>query len=473
MVTSRLVGSPADDTLSYGQSTSPGGAVPIATHLVLGLETRRPLAGSTHWLLDAVDEVVLARGSERSSRELTAGGRRGLEIAIPDPTMSSPHARLVREAGLWRLADAGSKNGTFLNQRPTTAPTVVRDGDLIEVGGTLLLTVEAPALPPSPLSDELRRDSAAARALRTYHPALRGKLADLVRVAASKVPVLVLGETGTGKELTARAVHAASGRRGSFVAINCGALPPPLVESELFGHCRGAFSHADRDHPGLVRRADGGTLFLDEVAELSEPSQVALLRLLQEGEVRSLGSLHADRVDVRVVAATHQDLAARVASGALRPDLYARLAGYTIALPPLRERRVDLGDLIATLLARVAGREAERVRLRRSAARTLFRYDFPLNIRELEHIVRSAVVLAGDEPISDRHLPGPCQPATPAPAAEPTLSEHERELRATLTALMREHDGNVSAVGRALGKAPVQIRRWARRLAIDIDSYRG
>jgi transcriptional regulator with PAS, ATPase and Fis domain len=172
----------------------------------------------------------------------------------------------------------------------------------------------------------------------------------VLRIAPSSVPLLVRGETGTGKELMARAIHEASERRGAFVPVNCGALPRDLLESELFGHRRGAFTGASGDRSGLVRRAHRGTLFLDEIAELPPDSQVALLRVLQEGEVRPVGACEEITVDVRIVAATHQDLRERIASGRFREDLYARIAGFEITMPPLRERREDLGMLIATLL---------------------------------------------------------------------------------------------------------------------------
>ncbi|MGH2897158.1 MAG: sigma 54-interacting transcriptional regulator, partial [Solirubrobacteraceae bacterium] len=184
---------------------------------------------------------------------------------------------------------------------------------------------------------------AGAPPLMTFDGVLAERYATLERVAATKVSVLLQGETGTGKELVARALHTLSGRSGAFVAVNCGALPPNLIEAELFGHRRGAFTGAHVERLGLVRAADGGTLFLDEVGELPATSQAAFLRVLQEHEVVPVGVDHPIKVDIRLCAATLRDLDALVSAGRFRRDLYARLFGLTTELAPLRLRRVDLG----------------------------------------------------------------------------------------------------------------------------------
>jgi DNA-binding NtrC family response regulator len=291
--------------------------------------------------------------------------------------------------------------------------------------------------------------------------------------------VLVRGETGTGKELMARAIHDASGRRGPFVAVNCGALPRDLVESELFGHRRGAFSGATEDREGLVRRAHQGTLFLDEIAELPPDSQVALLRVLQDGEVRPVGASEHVQVDVRIVAATHQDLSRRIADGRFRADLYGRIAGFEVSVPPLRERREDLGLVIAAVLARLCkerddrddgdGREAQ-VGLHKAAARALLQYPWPLNVRELEQSLRSALALCDGPEICLAHLPEAIR-SYKAPAAL-VLDGEDRALRERVIDLLYETDGNIAAVARALDRAPNQIRRWCRRLQIDLSRYR-
>jgi DNA-binding NtrC family response regulator len=282
--------------------------------------------------------------------------------------------------------------------------------------------------------------------------------------------VLIRGETGTGKELIAGAIHDASARRGPFVPINCGELPRNLIESELFGHERGAFSSASKKREGLVRHAHGGTLFLDEVAELPEESQVTLLRVLQEGEVRPIGASTAVKVDIRVIAATNQDIPARLADGRFRQDLYARLAGFEMVLPALRDRLEDLGTLIAAILPRVAP-EPERITLDRFAARALFRYAWPLNIRELEQALRAAVALTDTGEIQVEHLSEAIRTyAPPSPAA--AMKPEDRTLRELLIKLLREHGGNVGAVGREMDKAPMQIRRWCQRMQIELSQFR-
>jgi DNA-binding NtrC family response regulator len=298
---------------------------------------------------------------------------------------------------------------------------------------------------------------------------LAQRFAQIARIAPSAVPVLVRGETGTGKEVLARAIHEASGRRGPFVAINCGALPRELVESELFGHRRGAFSGASEDREGLVRRAHQGTLFLDEIAELPLESQVALLRVLQDGEVRPVGGHDELRVDVRVIAATHQDLPRRIAAGQFRHDLYGRIAGFEITMPPLRDRREDLGMLIAAILPRICD-EPKRVTLTQSAARALIAYRWPLNIRELEQTLRAALALSEDGALGLDHLPAAIR--APDATSDVAHSATELALRERLIELLRECHGNVAAVGRAMHRAPIQIRRWCERLQIDLASFR-
>jgi transcriptional regulator with GAF, ATPase, and Fis domain len=259
--------------------------------------------------------------------------------------------------------------------------------------------------------------------------------------------------------------------------VNCGALPTALVESLLFGHVKGAFSGATRDEVGFVRSAEGGTLFLDEIGDLPPASQAALLRVLQEHEVIPVGATRALKVDVRVVAATHRALESAVSPGVFRADLLARLRGYTHRLPPLAERMADMGTVLADVLTHVAGPRAARLTLTPEAARLLFRHEWPLNIRELQQAMAAAVALATEDVIDVPHLPAEVvapkrsSPAPRAPAV-PAKGEEDDGLRDRLVALLHEHDGNVTAVGRALGKAPAQIHRWMKRFAIDPDTYR-
>ncbi len=412
-----------------------------------------PLTSAARFCLDGVDEVVFARGKEDA---VERDGAR-LRLTLADRAVSSAHARLVRGLGGWTLEDSGSTNGSFVNESRVER-ALLTDGDRVEIGHCFFvfraeLPVEAP-----PVRDDVA-------GLAAQSPLLGARFVELARVAPSTVPVVVLGESGTGKELMARALHQLSGRKGPFVPINCGALPTTLVQSELFGYKRGAFSGADEDRPGLVRAADRGTLFLDEIGDLPLASQAALLRVLQEGEVTPLGATRPIAVDVRVVAATHRSLEALVAAGQFRADLLARLAGWTLTLPPLRERLEDLGLLLGKLA------RGRRMTLTWEAARALVRYGWPLNVRELEKCVSAALVLS-DGAVDVAPRP-PALAAAPAPSLpRRPLAPEDEARRAELVQLFAAESGNVAAVARALGKAPVQIRRWARRYQLDPDAFR-
>jgi len=446
-----------------------GGDVP---RLLVVMECGRLGVPGLRVVLDDATELVVGRGTVRGT---TRQGRT-TTLTFPDQEMSRRHALLRRQVGGWELTDLGSKNGTTVNGEVVRRATLT-DGDLIEVGGVVLMYREEGAHVAGPTFGDrdlaAEAEAATPTAFLTLAIELERRCGDLARIAASSVPVLVRGETGTGKELVARAVHEASGRAGAFVAINCGALPRSLLESELFGYRRGAFSGAKDDRDGLVRRADGGTLFLDEIAELPAESQVALLRVLQEGEVRPIGAGDVVPVDVRVIAATHQDLDARIADGRFRQDLYARLAGFEVALPPLRERREDVGSLIAALLPRIAEDVAGAggVTIQRAAARALLAYGYPLNVRELEQALRAAVVLADGGEIRLEHLPDAIRGYAPPAAA--ALRPEDRAVRERLIEVLREVHGNVAAAGRRMEKAPIQIRRWCRRFGIDLAAFRG
>src|SRR5664280_1598773 len=223
----------------------------------------------------------------------------------------------------------------------------------------------------------------------------------IARVAATNATVLITGETGTGKELVARAIHKSSPRAEKpFMAVNCAAVTESLLESELFGHEREAFTGADRAREGLFEAAHQGTLFLDEIAELSTAAQAKLLRVLTDGEVTRVGSTRPRSVDVRVLAATHRDLEARVRENLFREDLYYRLAVFPIAIPPLRQRREDIPELSEILLQRAAAElKLPRRRLSDDALRLLREYDFPGNVRELNNVVERACILAGTDEI--------------------------------------------------------------------------
>ncbi|HTM18863.1 MAG TPA: sigma-54 dependent transcriptional regulator [Kofleriaceae bacterium] len=251
------------------------------------------------------------------------------------------------------------------------------------------------------------------------------KVFDLIgKIHSARTSVLITGESGTGKELVARALHTEGNRAGQpFVAVNCGAIPDELMESELFGHLKGAFTGAVADKRGLFHEADGGTLFLDEIGELSLGLQVKLLRALQERKVKPVGATEEAEVDVRVIAATNRELEEEVARGAFRTDLYYRLNVIELRLPPLRQRKGDLPLLIEHFLRRFAAEQGKRIiGLTPAALRALEEYDFPGNVRELENIIERAVTLSAGPRIDTDVLPQ-LRPARAASAAETAAVE--------------------------------------------------
>jgi DNA-binding NtrC family response regulator len=316
-------------------------------------------------------------------------------------------------------------------------------------------------------------------------PAFKRLLDRLPLAARADAPVLVRGETGTGKELVARTLHALSARQErAFVPVNCGALPGELLESELFGHVRGAFTDARRDKPGLVLEADGGTLFLDEIGDMALPLQVKLLRFLQEGEIRPVGANKTVKVDVRVVAATHRDLAQAVAEGAFREDLYYRLNVVPLWVPPLRERRGDLPALANHILERIAGRTSRPdLRFSKAALERLQRHDWPGNVRELENVVHRAVVFAAGPEIAEGDieldaLPEgvPVMEVPPVDLAVPLREAKERLVedfeRAYVEAALTAAGGNVAQAARRAGKDRKSFWELMQRYGVDADAWR-
>ena len=328
-------------------------------------------------------------------------------LRVDDPTVSRAHLELVAASGAVCVRDT-STNGTWVNGvKVQGCPVEVSDDAEIRVGQSTLRLVLDPgdravAVSPERSFGDLLGESALMR--RVFDRARR--------VAAHDVPVLITGETGTGKSRLARAVHAHSRRAAAtFKVIDCGALSPTLLESELFGHVKGSFTHATGDRRGLFEDADGGTVFLDEVAELPPDGQTRLLRVLDERVVRRVGD-NVDRpINVRVVAATHQNLATRVNEGRFRLDLYERLAGVTLEIPSLRERRDDIAPLAEALLARIRARGEVRVpddfALPDFAAKDFEHRLWTGNVRELQRYLESIIIT--DEPPPDRpsQLPVP------------------------------------------------------------------
>jgi two-component system NtrC family response regulator len=304
--------------------------------------------------------------------------------------------------------------------------------------------------------------------LETANPRMADAINVAARAAISRATVLIRGESGTGKELMARAVHYASPRsKGPLVAVNVAALPDTLIESELFGHERGAFTGADREHRGRFELADGGTLFLDEIGDLPKSTQVKLLRVLQEQAFERLGGTRTLRVDVRVIAATNRDLEAMVAQGGFRDDLYYRLNVVSIDIPPLRERREDIPALVQLFLQRFAGERPVPVTdVSREAMDLLVKYEYPGNVRELENLVHRAVVLARDRTLTTADLPirvarmkadGQVEPAA-------TFVERVSEFERALIVEALDRAGGVQTrAARALGMSERHLRYKLRK----------
>jgi len=455
--------------------------------LFLLLEADRPLAGGMRIALHDVTEAAIGRGEARS----IARHAGSVVIRVPDRRMSHDHARIVRgAAGRFTIIDDGSANGTRINGGPIVS-SVIEDGDVLELGQTLFIYREIAGAPRRFAGDcDTTQLDELLPGMATLDPPHAAQLERLARIAPEPAPLLLLGEPGTGKELLAAAVHALSGRTGPFVAVHCRAIPPALAESHLFGHVKGALAGAVRDEMGQVRAAHHGTLFVDEIGDLPPSSQVALLRVLQEGAVLPVGGARPAKVDVRVVASSRQPLDELVAAGRVRRDLHARLSGFTHVIPPLRERRVDIGILLAALLRGPRVRVPEGLRFRGAAARALVAYDWPNNVRELERCITASIALAEEGVIRVEDLPAMVA-ATPsrrwaasaiaaaasasALAPSPIFADDVRdgaELRRELEARLKETRGNVSEVARGMGKARHQVQRWLRRFAIDPRAYR-
>jgi DNA-binding NtrC family response regulator len=304
-------------------------------------------------------------------------------------------------------------------------------------------------------------------------PAMHGVLDLVERVAPTNATLLIQGESGTGKEVIAKAVHHASTRAARpFVAVNCGAVPETLLESELFGFTRGAFTGAVASKRGLFEEANGGTLFLDEIAEMAAALQVKLLRALQSGEIRRLGATQSTTIDVRVIAATNRNLAALISDGSFREDLFYRLNVIEVVLPPLRERREDIPALAEHFTTRAASKLGRDVRLSAEVVERLLRYPWPGNVRELENAIERAVILTRGDTITPEDLPphvaaglnlGP----SPALPRQTTLAEMERDhILLTLERFGRNH----SAAAEALGIGRTTLWRKLKEYGIEPSS---
>jgi DNA-binding NtrC family response regulator len=333
---------------------------------------------------------VRATGRERTHplppAGLTVGKDPAADVVVDDPFVSARHLRIEARAGRWFLVDLGSTNGTFVGgarveraELPFGAPVALGDVELV---------LEPPAAAPE--------RALAFEGMVSRDAAMRQVFEMVERVAPADVAVTILGETGTGKELVARAVHARSPRREApFIPVNCSAIAESLIESELFGHEKGAFSGADRLRKGAFEEANGGTIFLDEIGELPLDLQPKLLRTLELGEVKRVGASRPLTVNVRIVAATHRDLRAQVRAGKFREDLFYRLCVVPVTIPPLRQRRGDVRALAEAFLAASAPRGLG-LRWAEDALARLEGYDWPGNVRQLRNVVQRALLFRAE-----------------------------------------------------------------------------
>ena len=392
-------------------------------------------------------------------------------ISIADSRMSGRHLAITRpneRLPIFEVRDLDSKNGTFVGGHKVTS-RYVEDGAVVRAGGTVLVFGQ--------IADEPRTLEPPFFGVST---ALAFVLEQADRVAGQDMTVLIEGESGVGKELVAQRIHERSGRAGPLVPVNASTLPFNLMESQLFGHRKGAFTGADQTQVGFFQVATEGTLFLDEIGELPVELQPKLLRVLETRQFTPLGTTSLLRTGARLLAATNRDLSAQVRAGTFRLDLLARLAQFRIRVPPLRERREDILPIARHLLSLEAPTRA--FELTADAVETLLLYDWPMNVRELHNALRRLVMLqTGDDvvrlPPLLNELWSPPEPGDrPAVADGPTLPPPRRSSRPpdreTLESMLREAAGNVAQVAKALGKDRKQVYRWLEKAGLDPEAYR-
>lgn len=411
-------------------------------------------------------------------------------ITLDDARASRHHAtfHVSSRTARVRVADEDSRNGTWVNGERVDEAWL-EDGDVVRLADSHLLFRLQP--------DDA--DDADIPGLIGRAPAVRALRSTLARVASHDVVVLITGQSGTGKEVAARAIHELSRREGPFVAINCAAIPEQLAESQLFGHRAGAFTGASQDHEGLFRAAHGGTVFLDEIGDLPTPLQPKLLRALEERAVVPVGVTAAIPFDARVVAATNVSLAGAIADGEFRGDLYARLAEFEVALPPLRDRREDV-----LLLMRDAFDAGELPPMDPELVALLLLHPWPFNVRELRAVARELAVRGGDKdaltanmvshrlaaPVdpdetlgrdsSDDDTSGSTSGSTSASTSGSTAGGKRRSssgrsappTREELEAILARCEGNVRAIARETGRSRMQVYRWVEQHGLDLANYR-
>lgn len=423
------------------------------------LEIAPPVAFSRSWFVEIQDDDG-ARRSPLSAAKLVVGASPEADIVVRDPTVSARHCALSVLGPGVSIEDLGSRNGTYVGGARVMVASAGL-GTVVTIGHS---SVVVSAVDPTGVAGDgrtgptgLATDPGAPLAGIAGASLSMRRIADQVRrLARHTLPVLISGESGTGKELIARALHAEGPRRSrAFIAINVTALPRELVESELFGHERGAFTGAHARREGAFAEAEGGTLFLDEIGDLPLEAQPKLLRALDGYEVRRVGATGAgQRADVRVVAATHTRLDQRVARGEFRRDLFHRLECLVVTVPPLRERRGDIGVIARELLHPLAREMGPRV-LTPGALARLCAHDWPGNVRELRNVLCRAVdATTSGSRIEPEHVEQALRREAPA-LAKCMTSQRAKEL-------LRESSGNLSAAARAAGMPRTSFRKLLR-----------
>jgi DNA-binding NtrC family response regulator len=426
----------------------------------------RPL-GPRHLLL--VWSADAARTCRLPVRGTVVVGRAPeAEVRIDSAAVSRQHARISVEPGAVQVMDLGSQNGTRVNGERLNGERPLAYGDLLTFGDVTCTLVEdrGGPEPPGQDGDGERRIDLGDRAVVVADPAMRHVYTQLERLAPSELSVLILGETGTGKELAAAAVRFWSRRRDKpMVAINCAALPDTLAESELFGYERGAFSGAAAAKPGLLESAPGGTVFLDEVGDLSLTVQAKLLRVLEARRLTRLGSVTERSIDVRIVAATHRDLAVEVRAGRFREDLFYRLSVAVVRLPPLRARPRELPLLARRFLDEATSAQGRPpLSLNEGAVARLRAHPFPGNVRELKNLMEYVAATVIDPVVGPEHLEPRLGAAEPdAAAGTPPagvaagapfrpLAEANRDFeKQSIAAALAATGGNKTAAAKLLG----------------------
>ncbi|MCE9578116.1 MAG: sigma 54-interacting transcriptional regulator [Deltaproteobacteria bacterium] len=412
------------------------------------------------------------------------GARRGNDVQLTDAKVSGLHCEIRLDDRGYRLRDLDSTNGTFVAGLRIN-DVYIQPGTLIAVGSTRMKFEPLGESVEVELSDRDRFGSMIGRSVK-----MRELFARLEKLAASDATVLVSGETGVGKELVAESLHELSPRaKGPFVVLDCGSIPPNLIESELFGHERGAFTGATSSYVGAFERAHGGTLFLDEIGELPLGMQPKLLRVLESREVRRIGATKTNPIDIRVVAATNRDLGVEVNRGRFREDLFYRLAVARVIVPPLRERKDDIPLLIEHILTTTPG--GEHAYIAPETIELMMKHDWPGNVRELRNVIERAVLLS-ETPQQDALRRAPQAPARPeqgtASTPSTTMSQtglamsvpidvavpfkaakqnviNEFEKR-YVSRLLEQHGGNISAAARAAGIDRMSIHKMLHRLGL-------